>query len=362
MHKNHQDPKELDLTRPRLASYKKEWERHQDTVYWVDFQLAQREGLKFYQTRSKATVMRSEEIIYQKVYVSPRPPPTISFKGNWTCNLDSHVARSSEDIQRIQLKPNLQLSSTGRLVTRWRDESLERTKFDRDTLNQEKHDGVTDPTSSERPVCGHESTERCVLTHVNMLKMIKKGGPVTVDEKEEHKIDFRVPGLSHSVVKEAEHFRVQELVRKIESHHREALQADLHQNNVYNPFSKNSKAMIRELGNVELFELCETTPKVQCSHCLLYWNQGIVCCTCGQFLVDCESRRKFNRLRLDALSIPNYVIKKGNNHGARHGQTEEQKEHHTAWNAWKRCCNKVDSQGEHFTGIRDRFLRDPSLS
>ena len=42
--------------------------------------------------------------------------------------------------------------------------TLERTKFDRDTLNQEKHDNVTDPTSTGRPVCGHESTERCVLT------------------------------------------------------------------------------------------------------------------------------------------------------------------------------------------------------
>ena len=30
--------------------YKHEWKRHQDTVYWVDFQLAQRKGLKFYQT------------------------------------------------------------------------------------------------------------------------------------------------------------------------------------------------------------------------------------------------------------------------------------------------------------------------
>ena len=30
-----------------------------------------------------------------------------------------------------------------------------------------------------------------------------------------------------------------------------------------------------------------------------------------------------------------------------------------AWNAWKSCCKKVDSQGEHFTGIHDRFLRDP---
>ena len=121
---------------------------------------------------------------------------------------------------------------------------------------------------------------------------------------EELDIDFRVPGLSHAVVKEAEHFRVQELVKKIESHpHREALQADLQQNNVYNPFSNNSKAIIRELGNAELFELCETIPKVQCSQCLLSWNQGMIYCTCGPFLVESESRRKFNKLRLDALSV-----------------------------------------------------------
>ena len=67
-----------------------------------------------------------------------------------------------------------------------------------------------------------------------------------------------------------------------------------------------------------------------------------------------ESRRKFDKLRLDALSIPNYVIKKGRSHGARHGKTEEQKEYHIAWNAWKRCCNKVDSQGGHSTNIHDR--------
>ena len=70
--------------------------------------------------------------------------------------------------------------------------------------------------------------------------------------------------------------------------------------------------------------------KVQCSHCLLYWNQGIVYCTCGQCLIDSESRRKFNKPRLDALSIPHYVIKKGRSHGTRHGKTEEQKEYHQA--------------------------------
>ena len=59
--------------------------------------------------------------------------------------------------------------------------------------------------------------------------------------------------------------------------------------------------------------------KYNVSHCLLYWNQGIVYCTCGQCLINSESRRKFNKLRLDALSIPNHVIKKGLPHGARHG-------------------------------------------
>ena len=170
--------KSFDLTKPRLASYKQKWKVHQDTVYWVDIQLAQRNGLKFYQTRSnavilydtlpaycisKAIVMKSEEIIYQKVYVSPRPPPTISTKIIGRAIWVLILPRSSKDIQRIELKPNTQLSSTGRLVTRWREEPLERTKFDRDTLNQEEHDNVTDPTSTGKPVCGHESTKRCVL-------------------------------------------------------------------------------------------------------------------------------------------------------------------------------------------------------
>ena len=200
MDRDHKDPYELDLTKPRHASY---------PAHCI----------------SKAIVMKSEEIIYQKVYVSPRPPPTISFKDNWTCNLDSDVARSSKDIQQIQPKPNTQLSSTGRHVRKRSEEPLERTKFDRDTLNQEKHDSVTDPTSTVRPVCGHESTERRDPTST--------GRPVTVDQKEEHNIDFRVPRLSYSVVKEAEHIRFHELVQRIENHpHGAALQADLQQNNI----------------------------------------------------------------------------------------------------------------------------------
>ena len=163
-----------------------------------------------------------------------------------------------------------------------------------------------------RPVDGPSSSQRCVPVSVERLDkdedadenvdadQINTGRPVSgqsiglFTQREEIDIVFRVSGLPHAVVKQSENFRVRELVKKIESHpHREALQADLQQNNVYNPFSNNSKAMIREMGNVEFFELCETTPKVQCSLCLLYWNQGVIYCKCGHFLLEGESRRNF---------------------------------------------------------------------
>ena len=105
--------------------------------------------------------------------------------------------------------------------------------------------------------------------------------------------------------------------------------------------------MIREMGNVELFELCETIPKVQCSECLLYWNQGVIYCTCGHLLIESESSQHFHQWRLDAFSIPHYVIRKERPRGARHGKTEAQKEHFVAHNARERCI------------IRDRFQRDP---
>ena len=47
---------------------------------------------------------------------------------------------------------------------------------------------------------------------------------------------------------------------------------------------------------------------MQCSQCRLCWNQGVIYCTCGHFLVESESRKKLNKLRLDALSIPHSGI------------------------------------------------------
>ena len=51
-------------------------------------------------------------------------------------------------------------------------------------------------------------------------------------------MDFRIPGLPHSVVKHAQITSVRELIQKIEDHpDRHALQQDLRQNQAYNPFS-----------------------------------------------------------------------------------------------------------------------------
>ena len=85
---------------------------------------------------------------------------------------------------------------------------------------------------------------------------------------------------------------------------------------------------------------------------LLKSRNSLLYCTCGHLLVESDSNQNFSQCRMDALSIPNCVIKKGRPHGARHGQTEAQKEHFIAHNARKRCIKKK------FEGIHDRFLKD----
>ena len=240
MDKDHKDPHKLNLTKPRLASYKqRKWKRHQDTACWVDIQLAQRKRLKFYQTRcnatilydtlpayriSKVVVMESGEIIYEKVYLSPRPPPKISFKDNCLKELDSEVAGSSKDTQRIQPKPKTQLSRTVRPV----GEQPFTQEIEKDALFG--REGTKNSTRTVRPVDGSKSIQSCVSMPVDQdqTRTVRPVGGQQSTQEEERDIDFRVPGLSHALVKEAEHLRVQELVKKIENHpHREALHADL---------------------------------------------------------------------------------------------------------------------------------------
>ena len=99
---SHKDPEHIDFSVPRRAQYvHSAWKRHQDAVYWVDIDLAIREGLTFYQTRSNAIILQGTlpaycipkverlkigEVLYERPYLSPRPPPKISLRHdhNWT--------------------------------------------------------------------------------------------------------------------------------------------------------------------------------------------------------------------------------------------------------------------------------------
>ena len=98
--REHKDPEKIDLTVPRRAQYlHNAWKRYQDAVYWVDINLAIRKGLTFHQTRSNAIILqgtlpaycfpkvvrlKTGEVLYEKAYMSPRLPPKISLKHEWT--------------------------------------------------------------------------------------------------------------------------------------------------------------------------------------------------------------------------------------------------------------------------------------
>ena len=137
-------------------------------------------------------------------------------------------------------------------------------------------------------------------------------------------MDFKIPGLPHSTVKQLHSASVRELIHKNEKHpHRHALQRDLQQSQSFNPFSAESKQMIHEVGKIELCELLDMEPKTQCKVCLSYWDVGIVCCTCGHFFrKGTEENKKFVQYTMDLLSIPDYYIKKGRPHGHRYGKKQ----------------------------------------
>ena len=122
MDKSDKDPKVIDLNVPRHAQYMhKAWKKHQNTVHWVDIELDQKKGLKFYQTRSNAIIllysrlpaycipkvvrMETGEVIYEKVYASPPLPPKMSLKHDWMKELGSEVARQAEGSQPTQPNP-----------------------------------------------------------------------------------------------------------------------------------------------------------------------------------------------------------------------------------------------------------------
>ena len=198
-------------------------------------------------------------------------------------------------------------------------------------------------------------------------------------------------GLPHAVVKQAENFRVREFVKKIESHpHREALQADLQQNNVYNPFSDELKAMIREMV-LSYLSFAKQIQKCNAQNAFFIaikeWSIALVdiswlkanpvkILTNGDWMLS--PPRTASSRRCDPIVLGTIKLKRRNSTighgrlwpnllwpirlwpifrptlanlglGARHGKTDAQKERFVAHNARKRWIKK------NFDGIHDRF-------
>ena len=162
MDKEHKHPDKIDLGAPRRAQHMhKTWEKHQNTVHWVDINLAQKKGLKYNQTRSNAIIlhetltaycipkvarMETEEVTYEKVDASPRLPPKISLKHDWMKELGSEVARQPErevarqtqSFQPNQPNPKPNHDRTGRPVVCSENTSRSQeidTRFSRESKN-----------------------------------------------------------------------------------------------------------------------------------------------------------------------------------------------------------------------------------
>ena len=352
--KGHQDPATIDFSVPRRARYvHSAWKRHQYAVFWVDINLAIQKGLTFYQTRSNAIILqgtlpaycipkvvrlKTGEVLYEKSYMSPRPPPNISFRHDWTRG-------------EVPLGSTMDQQPEGKVVRQSRGEVSQHATLSQLTQPIPKpicdRSGQPDNAQGVFVVKGetsrsHEINEKCfheelcssyrpgqpditpsvIRAHNNLSEDIRveqthdrsgqpdgrnsssahtvKGQHAPEVHREitllntdneltreiiEEDIDFNIPGLPHSAVKQLHSASVRELIQKIENHpHRRAFQRDLQQSQSFNPFSPESKQMIHEVGNIELCELLDTEPKAQCNVCLSYWDVGIVYCTCGHFL------------------------------------------------------------------------------
>ena len=323
--KGHQDPARIDFSVPRRAQYlHSAWKKHQDAVFWVDINLAIQKGLTFYQTRSNAIVLqgtlpaycipkvvrlKTGEVLYEKTYMSPRPPPKISLRHDhdWTrgnVQLGSTVEQqphgkvvrqSRGEVQHATFsqptQPNPKticdrsgqpdnLSGNAR-VEQFHDRSGqldERNSSSAHTVKEQHAPGVHEDNMSLNVEQTTDGTVRPVaILHTaaaqddSRVCSAQKGDTLNVDDEvlrkrmeksiavhdENHEpmmvneadMDFRIPGLPHSVVKYAQSTIVRKLIQKIENHpDRHALQRDLRQSQSFNPFSPESKQMIQDVG------------------------------------------------------------------------------------------------------------------
>ena len=260
------------------------WKRHQDTVFWVDIDLGIKEGLLFYQTRlndiilqgtlpahciSRVERLKNGEVLYERRYLSPRPPQKISLKHdlNWTKRNDQWgstvehrpvgklVQQSpGEALQAGSPKPTQFLNPigdrTGKLVTQEIVGNLHGVLSSSDRtgepLKDEDNRVMKDPDRTGKPVeaSSHKVQEVGSLEHRDDADKFN----LAIDDEI---IDFNIFGVPNAMVKRSHGIDVHNLIQQIENHpQRQALQSDLQQHRAFNPSAKNQKMRLWLLGTL----------------------------------------------------------------------------------------------------------------
>ena len=387
---DHRDPEVVDYSVPRRARYlQKSWKRHQDTVFWIDIdQGIIKEGLRFYQTKSNAIILqgvlppscivkaerlKGGELLYTRQYLSPRPPPKIVLRNDldWT--------KRDDDLDyTVEHQPvgKLVQQSLGETVHLDSSKPIQSPKTNRDSTGKPVAQEVVvgalqeEPSSSDSTGKPVAKEEQHVQTHDSSGKPESEEAQHIVQRKEnrEHRetvdqfnlatndanIDFSVSGIPEETVKRSETMSILNLIRRITRHpQKQAVQNDLDKKQSFNAFSDESKKAIKELGNIEISEIVNTEPKLQCKFCLNHCNPGIIYCVCGHLMVeDSGEHRKYMLSTLNSFTIGNFYIRKDRPRGHRYGKAPGCKEYHTAHQLAKKCRKKG------YDSIYDRYMRD----
>ena len=345
---SHKDPEHIDFSVPRIARYvHNAWKRHQDAVFQVDIDLAIREGLTFYQTRSNAIILqgilpaycipkverlKTGEMLYERPYLSPRPPPKISLKHdhNWTkgndqlgSTVEQHPvgklaqqslgeAPRAESSKPIQSKPNpicdrtVKPVETERVFVEKRKTSHSQENVGKrlqEELGSSDRTGKSVKCEDNRVMNVHDRTGKLVESSTHTVQEFDSPGHRDTASSDANKfnlatdeenIDFNIPGVPNSIVKRSHGVNVHNLIQKIENHpQRQALQSDLQQHRAFNPFSRESQDAIKAAGNTELCEIVDVEPKAQCRACLR--RVGTLASSSARAGTSCEMIRKRTR-------------------------------------------------------------------
>ena len=176
----------------------------------------------------------------------PNPKPICDRSGKPDCTEDVFVVKGetsrSHEIDEKGLHEELGSS----------DRSGKPDNLSENTRVEQTHDG-SGPLDERNSSSAHTVKEQFAPEENRDIASFNTDNEFNSAINEEN-IDFNIPGLPHSAVKRLHGASVQDFIQKIENHpHRHALQRDLQQCQQFNPFSKESKDMINEVGKIEMW-------------------------------------------------------------------------------------------------------------